>query len=309
VALLRPRLVTFAALVTVGVLSALALLGATPVGSSVDAPDLTPYTGLGTWIDVYSPGLRADPDRLAAALSARGVRTLFVETGNFRQRVDIIRPQQLGSLLEAVHARGIAAVAWYLPGLTDPARDLRRARSAISFRTNDGDRFDSFALDIESSAVRSAAERSRRVLVLSARLRAAVGPSYALGAIIPSPVGMKLLPRYWPGFPYAALARTYDVLLPMAYFSYRARGSAAVSRYAQTSVRIIRDRGGDRTMPIHVIGGLAGATSTTDAAAFAHAVTSCGVHGFSLYDFYGTKPAVWPLLERAAAVIPSAGRC
>jgi hypothetical protein len=303
VSLLRSRLVKFAAL------SAVALVGAAPATGKLDAPDVTAYTALGTWIDIYSPSLRANPEHVAAALAGRGVDTLFVETGNFRQRVDVVRPQQLGRLVEAAHARGIAVVAWYLPAFTDPARDLHRARAAINFRTNDGDGFDSFALDIESSAVHDAAERSRCLLALSARLRAAVGPDYPLGAIIPSPVGMKLLPHYWPGFPYAALARTYDVVLPMAYFSYRAHGSAAVSRYVQTSVRIIRDKTGDATIPIHVIGGLAGASSTSDAAAFVRAVTVCGVEGLSLYDFFATKPSVWPLLRGAAEVAPAARRC
>jgi hypothetical protein len=303
VALLRSRLVKLLAL------SAVAFVGAGPAGSEVAAPDVTSYSALGTWIDIYSPSFRVDPEPVASALAARGVDSLFVETGNFRQRVDVVRPQQLSRLIEAAHARGIAVVAWYLPALTDAARDLRRARAAITFRTNDGDRFDSFALDIESSAVRDAGERSRRLLALSARLRAAVGPSYPLGAIIPSPVGMKLLPRYWPGFPYAALARTYDVFLPMAYFSYRARGSAAVTRYVQTSIRIIRDESGDAAVPIHVIGGLAGATSMRDAAAFVHAVASCGVQGLSLYDFYATKPSVWPVLRRGAELAPAARRC
>jgi hypothetical protein len=303
VGLLRSRLGTVAAL------SALLLVGAGPVAGKGDAPDLSSYTALGTWIDIYSPSFRADPERVAVALASRGVDTLFVETGNFRQRVDVVRPEQLSGLIEAAHARGIAAVAWYLPDLTDPGRDLRRARAAINFRTNDGDRFDSFALDIESSAVRDAAERSRRLLALSARLRGAVGPNYPLGAIIPSPVGMKLLPRYWPGFPYAALARTYDVFLPMAYFSYRAHGSAAVTGYVQTAVRTIRDESGDEAIPIHVIGGLAGATSKSAAAAFVHAVALCGVQGLSLYDFFGTKPSVWPLLREAAPLDRSARRC
>jgi hypothetical protein len=299
----RERLVGLLLLCAVG------LLGPGAAGSTADAPHLTPYGGLGAWIDLYSPSFRADPDRLAAALVGRRVNTLFIETGNFRQRVDIVNPPQLAKIVEAAHARGIAVVAWYLPALTNPARDLLRARAAIGFRTRNGDRFDSFALDIESSAVRNSNERSRRLLDLSARLRAEVGPGYPLGAIIPSPVGMKLLPRYWPGFPYTALARTYDVFLPMAYFSYRARGRAAVNRYVQTSITIIRNASGDATVPIHVIGGLASATTTNDVAAFAHAAAACGVHGLSLYNFDATKPSAWPLLDRAAAVTSPPGRC
>jgi hypothetical protein len=293
----------------VAVLSALSLAGALPAAARVDAPDLEPYAGLGTWIDIYSAGFRADPNGIAASLAQRGVGTLFVETGNFRQPADLFHPQQLGRLIEAAHARDISVIAWYLPSLTNPARDLRRALAAIRFTSAGGDQFDSFALDIESSAVSSAAERNRRLLALSARLRAAVGTDYALGAIIPSPVGMKLLPQYWPHFPYAALARTYDVFLPMAYYSYRAHGGAAIARYVRTSVAIIRSQTAGSTLPIHVIGGLANATTKKDAAAFLRAVGACGVHGFSLYDFFATKPSVWPLLRRAASAARAASSC
>jgi hypothetical protein len=120
---------------------------------------------------------------------------------------------------------------------------------------------------------------------------------------------MNLLPRYWPHFPYAALARTYDVFLPMAYFSYRAHASAAIARYVRTSVAIIRAQTSDAGVPIHVIGGLANATTRTGAAAFLRAVAVCGVEGFSLYDYFATKSAVWPLMRRAASRARLASSC
>jgi hypothetical protein len=287
----------------------LALLAAMPAGGRTDAPDLRPYGGLGTWIDIYSPSFRADVDGIADALARHRVRTLYVETGNFRQRVDLVHPQQLGRLIEAAHAQHIAVVGWYLPDLTSLARDLSRALAAARLVSSSGQRFDSFALDIESSAVRNAALRTRRLLTLSRRLRTAVGSGYALGAIIPSPVGMRLLPRYWPGFPYAALARVYDVFLPMTYYTYRAHGSAAVSRYVQTSIGIIRTQTGNPSVPIHVIGGLADATSNGDAAAFVRATAACGARGFSFYDFFETRAAVWSLLTRAASAAPAESNC
>jgi hypothetical protein len=276
-----------------------------PAGGRTEARDVKPYAGLGTWIDIYSPTFRSDADRIAAALARHRVRTLYVETGNFRQRSDVVAPQQLGRLIEAAHARGIAVVGWYLPDLTNMARDLRRALAAVRFVSSDGERLDSFALDIESSAVRDVAVRTRRLVALSTRLRAAVGTGYALGAIIPSPVGMRLLPRYWPGFPYAALDRVYDAFLPMTYYTYRAHNGAAVARYVQNSVQIIRARTGDASVPIHVIGGLADATSNGEAAAFVHTVGACGAQGLSLYDFFETKPAVWSLLSSAPSAAPA----
>src|SRR4029450_9775474 len=62
-----------ARLVSLTALCALALLG--PVagsGGNADTRSLAAYTGLGTWIDIYSPSFRADPTRGAAAPAARG---------------------------------------------------------------------------------------------------------------------------------------------------------------------------------------------------------------------------------------------
>jgi hypothetical protein len=287
----------------------LVLAGSPATGGGSGGRDLRAYAGLGTWVDLYSPSFRSNPERLAAALAARGATAVFVETGNYRRRVDLVAPRWLAGLIEAAHARGIAVVAWYLPSLTDVGRDLRRARAATRFRTLTGDRFDSFALDIEATTVRNVAERNRRLLALSQRLRAEVGAGYPLGAIIPSPVGMTLLPRYWPHFPYAGLARVYDVVVPMAYYSYRAHGPAAVAKYIKTSVGIIRRASGDADVPVHVIGGLAGRTTVGDVAAFVQAAAACGAYGLSLYDFDSTKRSMWPLLQRLPPATPSTPDC
>ena len=241
------------------------------------------------------------PDSTAAAIRARGVRTLYLQTSNSNRSADLVRPAGLGRLVDAAHARGLRVVAWYLPTLLRPARDLRRALAAIRFRTQTGGSFDSFALDIESSSVRSPVLRNARLLDLSRRLRTAVGPSYALGAIIPSPRGMEILRHYWPGFPYSDLYRIYDVFLPMAYFSYRAHGAAPVARYVQRSVEIIRARTGDPDVAIHVIGGISQRTGPAEARGFMRAVRGCRTFGFSLYDFAGTSPAAWRTLVAATA--------
>lgn len=291
------------------VLALLVLAGSSAAGDGRSVGGLRAYGGLGTWVDLYSPSFRSDPERLAAALAARGATAVFVETGNYRRRVDLVAPRWLAGLIEAAHARGIAVVAWYLPSLTDVRRDLRRARASTRFRTVNGDRFDSFALDIEATAVRNVAERNRRLLALSQSLRAEVGDGYPLGAIIPSPVGMTHLPRYWPHFPYADLARVYDVVVPMAYYSYRAHGRAAVRRYIETSVGIIRRASGDAAIPVHVIGGLAGKTTVGDVAAFVDAAAACGAYGLSLYDFDTTNRSMWPLLRRGPAATTATPGC
>src|SRR6266851_6358235 len=111
------------------------------------------YDGIGTWVDIFDTGVLSKPESSTAAMSARGVSTLFLEASNSTQKTDLVRPDALGALIEAAHTYGIHVVGWYLPTLTAPRTDLRRALAAIAFRTPAGDAFDSLALDIESSAV------------------------------------------------------------------------------------------------------------------------------------------------------------
>src|SRR5207253_7870499 len=190
-----------------------AVLSAPATRASVSPRQPTAYAGLGTWLDIYATASWAEPKRSVAAMARDGVRTLYLQTGNYSQRVDLLHPRALGRFLDAAHAAGLRVVAWYLPSFADPAQDERRALAAIRFRSANGQRFDSFALDIEASLVKPIWLRTQRLLRLSARLRTDAGPHYALGAITPGPVGLRRHPHYWPRFPYRALARVYDAFL------------------------------------------------------------------------------------------------
>jgi hypothetical protein len=260
------------------------------------------YAGLGTWLDIYATASWAHPQREVAAMARDGARTLYLQTGNYEQSVDLVRPRRLGRFIDAAHAAGMRVVAWYLPSFAHPAQDTRRALAAIRFRSAKGERFDSFALDIEASLVHSVPLRNKRLLQLSARLRAAVGHRYALGAIIPSPVGMRRHPAYWPRFPYRPLARLYNVVLPMAYATDAGiRGARATRAYNAADIAIIRNRTGKRHLPIHLIGGLANAMGATETAGFMRAVADCSPLGYSLYAFSVTRQATWKALARPPA--------
>jgi hypothetical protein len=259
-------------------------------------PSLAAYRGLATWIDIYDPGPWRAPERAVESMKRRGVRALYLETGNYRQRVDVFKPAAVARFIEAAHAAGLQIVAWYLPSFANPARDLRRSLAAVRFRTPRGQRFDSFALDIEASVVPNVALRTRRLLSLSAAIRQAAGPLVPLGAIIPSPRGMELLPKYWPRFPFADLAESYDVFLPMGYFTYRTRNLRGAYDYTVRNAALIRRATGDPSVPIHLIGGIADAASTAQVRGFVRAARACGVVGGSLYDFGTTTPGHWASL-------------
>jgi hypothetical protein len=275
----------------------LAVLSASTAGASVSVRQGAPYAGVGTWlpIPIYARKAWRDPEAEVAAMAQDGVRTLYLETGNYRQAVDLVRPDRVGRFIDAAHAAGMRVVAWYLPSFRDLGRDERRALAAIDFRSASGGRFDAFALDIEATVVRGIPLRDRRLLRLSALLRRDVGPGYALGAITPSPVGMS--PSYWPDIPYRRLTRFYNVFLPMAYSTLRGvRGSKATRAYLTATVAAIRASSGNPHLPIHLIGGLSGAMRAKETAGFMHAVAECHPLGYSLYAFPETKPAAWKAL-------------
>jgi hypothetical protein len=260
------------------------------------------YAGLGTWLDIYATQSWAHPEQEVAAMARDGVRTLYLQTGNYEQRADLVRSRQLGRFIDAAHAAGMRVVAWYLPSFVYPAQDTRAALAAIRFRSAKGERFDSFALDIEASLVHSVPLRTERLLQLSDRLRTAVGHRYPLGAIIPSPVGMRRHPTYWPQFPYRELARVYNVFLPMAYATDAGiRGARATRGYNAADIAIIRDRTGNPHVPIHLIGGLANAMGARETTGFMRAVADCSPLGYSLYAFSVTRQATWKALARPPA--------
>jgi len=277
---------------------AIYLFFATAAGSArVAAHSLAAYRGLGTWVDIYDTTSWAHPETMVAKMKARGVRTLFLETGNYSQSVDVVRPSGQSRFIDAAHARGMKVVAWYLPSFAAPKKDLRRSLAAINFRTPSGGQFDSFALDIEASVVKSVALRNRRLLTLSSQIRDAVGAAYTLGAIIPSPRGMQLVKGYWENFPYADLGLTYDVFLPMGYFSYRPTDLGGAYGYTVRNVALIRRGTGDPQVAIHAIGGVGDNVNAAQVGAFVRAARDCGVTGASLYDFTTTATGGWKHLR------------
>ena len=293
----------------VSLVVALALGAAPPGARSADRQStLAVYGGVGSWVDIFAGSVWRRPASVVPALRAQGVSTLYVQTSNYSQRADVVRPAALSALVDAAHAAGIEVVAWYLPSFARPADDARRALAAIRFRTRTGQRFDSFALDIEASVVRDVRVRNARLLALSRLLRRSVAATYPLGAIIPSPVGMLRHPHYWPGFPYAELSDLYDAMLPMAYFTHYTTTATGAYAYARDVVTLLR-ASTSPDLVIHLIGGLASGAPLGAFAAFDRAAAECGVDGLSLYAFQLTSPAEWALLAKTVLGAPPAPTC
>ena len=283
-----------AALVVLGVVVAFAASSATaPAAARGDA---AVFGGLGTWIDIYDGPLFAAPERTAARIAARGVKVVWIETANDRAPADVVRPAQLGRLVDGLHARGVRVVAWYLPGHVKPALDVRRSLAMLDFRTASGQTFDGVALDIESTRVRNVSLRSRRAVALAQRVRQEAGETPL--AIVPfNPRGLERRPSTWPRFPWAELAATSDAFAPMVYTGGSLKGFDATYGYVTRAIRLLRAQTGNPDVPIHVAGGVADRMGAEELAGFVAAVSDDGaVLGVSLYDWQTTRPAAWRAL-------------
>lgn len=276
--------------------SGLETLGLRPQAAALPggaAPDLSAYEGVATWIDIYNPKLWRTPAVTVTRLARKGVDSVFVQTSNYSQRGLIWDPEGVSEFIDSAHEAGLKVVAWYVPSFSRPKIDLRRSLAAIEFETPTGGRFDSFALDIEATVVRSIWLRNHRLLRLTREIRAQTGPSYPLGAIVPDATS-----HYWPEFPYRELRDGYDVFVPMGYWTFQASGSKAVHDHTAFNIHRIRRGTKDPRVPIHVIGGLADAAGRREVSAFVRTARRHRVLGASLYDFPITGRGDWSALAR-----------
>lgn len=253
-------------------------------------PDISVYKHLGTWVDMYDTEPWKNPEAAIAETKARGATTLYLQTSNWGRTNDMYKPAKIARFIDAGKAQGIKVVAWYVPSFKNLDKDFRRTMKAINFQTTTGNRFDSFAMDIEATEVNSISRRNARLLKLSRWVRGKVGANYAMGAIIPDVQSL-----YWPSFPYKAVADLYDVFMPMAYFTYRTSGETNVRNYTLANLTTVRERVG-RAVPIHVIGGIAGRTTGRETRGYVSAIVDGGGIGGSYYDLAITTDKEWSKL-------------
>ena len=256
--------------------------------------DLSAFGGLGAWIDVFD--FSNDPDSLVPLvrrLKEHGVKTLYLETARWKSPRDIAYPVATGAGLDEAKALGIRVVAWYPPYFTDVAKDLRRSVAAVNFRSPEGNRFDAFGPDIEQFGVKDAAERNRRVAEYSRKLRAA--SDIPLAAIVYPPTQLQRRPGLWPDYPWEVFGRYYDIVMPMAYWTFRTSNPKAAADYTTRNAMLSRQWTG---RPTHVIGGLAEDANPAEIGAYVKAIIESGSVGGSIYDVRTTTAAQW--LELAA---------
>jgi hypothetical protein len=308
---MRARLLCSLLLTAALVASSLSVPSSVSPVSAADGPSIRAFRGLGTWVDVYDygPAFQSSAAALPAVTPANiddmarlGVRTLYLQAAqdDTRSQGLIIDRALVGRMLRRAHRQGMKVVAWYLPHFGDVDRDLRYVRALYDFRSG-GQRFDGLALDIEwTSDVKDTGKRNDALLSLARRARSLVR-SVPLGAIVLEPVLLEdINTNYWPNFPWKKLRPSFDVWLPMSYWTNRSSDSGwkDAFRYTTENIRRVRANLDDRDAAVHPIGGIADGATPADLKAFTDAAKQRHAIGWSLYDYVTTTSSAWPRLHR-----------
>jgi hypothetical protein len=265
-----------------------------PVAS---AAGLGAYRGLGAWLDVFDH--TNEPSTvvpLVRSMAEKGAKTLYLESARYDTPGDFKYPAAMAAALDEAKALGMRVVAWYPPDYKDPKADLKRSIAAIRYRSPAGNRFDSFAADIEYTAgVPDHAKRNKLALDYSKALRKAAGTSYPLAAITIPPSWLERDPSRWPNFPWAKLAKSYDVFMPMEYWTALGADQQTAYNITRTDIQKTRALTGK---PVHIIGGLGEDADGKQTAAYVKAVREFKSIGGGLYDFRTTRKDVWDELRK-----------
>jgi hypothetical protein len=218
-----------------------------------------------------------------------GVRTVYLQAAQVDERSPdpVVDAGAVARFLVRAQRAGLRVVGWYLPRLVDLDRDLHHLAAIADFEVL-GHRFDGVAVDIEwTSGVPDHAARSDKLVELSERLRDDSGGD-VLGAIVLPPVQIEVVnPAFWPDFPWKELAPSYDVWLPMGYWTERTAASGYKDGrvYTDENVRRIRANLGDEDAPVHAIGGIGDELTPEQATGFVEALTATDAIGGSIYDW------------------------
>lgn len=265
------------------------------LAGSIDA-----FRGFGSWLDVFDWSNEFTGGKPAAGIAAidrmaeLGTQTLYIQTARQDSPNEIVDPALLKSLIDRAHLRGMAVVAWYLPTLEDVAFDLTRVLASARLNV------EGIGIDIESRKVADAAERSRRLVELSAAAREQL-PGRQIAAVIMPPVVTDIInPSFWPGFPWSQLKPLYDLWMPMDYWTLRKvdSGYRDAYRYTAENIDLTRKNLGDPNAVVHAIGGIGDTTTTDDIDGYYRASAERGGIGGGLYDYRTTGDALYPGLQR-----------
>lgn len=276
-----------------------------PAETTPPARDTSAYDGLGSWVDAYDFsrefGYARTKPTVVDEMAREGIRTLYIQGAKDRDGggTGVLSPDLLGQFLERAHARKMKVVAWYLPRFLDPERDWRHVDAMLRFRSN-GHAFDGIGIDIESRENGDVKQRNERLVALSQRARKAAGTRSVSAIVVPPVVTDVMNPKFWPDFPWMRLKPSYDVWVPMGYWTNRKPDSEYrdAYRYTMENVRLLRENVQDPNAIVHVAGGVGTKATSNDYERFVKAIRDSRSVGLSVYDWAVTARSAYAILRK-----------
>jgi hypothetical protein len=244
----------------------------------------------------------ADVAALVQAAKLAGLTHLYTEVAISTGGLGFFGRESLDRLLPVAHANGIKVIAAVYPALADVSSDARMTAEVAAYHTPTHDSVDGVATDVEENTAASA------VYAYGQTVRALIGPDVPLVAIV-------LHPLSHAGYPYAAIATSWNVIAPMNYWYSdvsRPYSVADTARFVTTSIVTIRAAVGP-AMPIEELGqtyvedhrygdGVAPANAPTaeETIADLQIARQLGCIGISYYAWQTATQAEWQAITATA---------
>lgn len=254
------------------------------------------YRGLGAWVDIYDYAIRDEMDipKAIDVMAERGVKTLYLQTSRWKDPAAIVKVDAVNKFLDNANKKGINVVGWYVPGFGNIDRDVSRTLAILEHKTPSGVGFDGAAPDIETreEVGGNAAAYNAGVAEYSKRLRAAA-PNATFAAIVDDAKNNLRAPDRHAGFPWHEIGHSYDVVMPMAYWTVTKGTSNCRAKeydadaYIREVVRLTKEyMGVDK--PMHPVGGIADCMTEAETHGYVRAINDVAIGG-SLYDYATTQ--------------------
>jgi hypothetical protein len=190
-------------------------------------PIWAPMAGKGMYATNYLVH-HSDVDALVQAAKKAGITHIYTEVAI--TRYGFYAQDSLNRLLPIAHKAGLTVIAWIYTNLDNIGDDARMTELVANYRTPDGDSADGLLMDIEEVT------DSGSVYMYGQLARAILGPDVLFVASVFHPYAR-------PGYPYAAIAASFNVIAPMDYWHSRknhAYSDEVVERFVSVSIQTIR---------------------------------------------------------------------
>jgi hypothetical protein len=267
----------------------------TATSATTGAPLADRVRGKGMWFTYDT--LRDTPVRhVVAAARANGLSFLAPEVGTSRR--GYWAREEYDQLLPAAHDAGLKVIPWIYTWLVDIPGDIGLALRALRHVAPSGDRPDGLGIDLEENLEESPNRAFGQLL------RAMAGPEALL-------IAMVYQPQIASGraTAYGALAESFNVLAPMAYWHARPIGYGAPDawRYITDAAGMIRQRVGRPDAPVAVVGQTfdwfsrneIGPNNPTgdEVRGAVQGAREAGALGIGFFNWFSTTPEEWDAIR------------